>query len=72
FLAVVEEALVPAIESFDPDLLLISAGFDAHRHDPISRMKLSTEGYALLTDRMQSLADATDAGIGFVLEGGYD
>ena len=72
YLAVVEDALVPAIEAFDPDLLLISAGFDAHRHDPISRMRLSTEGYALLTDRMQSLADATDAGLGFVLEGGYD
>ena len=66
-----DETLVPALERFDPDLLLISAGFDAHRHDPISRMRVSTEGYALLTDRVRSLAENVDAGIGFVLEGGY-
>ncbi|MFB6242612.1 MAG: histone deacetylase family protein [Halobaculum sp.] len=72
YLHVVEEAIVPAVEAFDPGLVLISAGFDAHRHDPISRMRLSTEGYALLTDRFRSLADRVDAGLGFVLEGGYD
>jgi acetoin utilization deacetylase AcuC-like enzyme len=72
YLHVVDEAIVPAIEAFDPGLVLISAGFDAHRHDPISRMRLSTEGYALMTDRMRTLADTVDAGLGFVLEGGYD
>jgi len=49
----------------------VSAGFDAHRHDPISRMRLSTDGYGVLTARMRALADATDAGLAFVLEGGY-
>ena len=71
FLLVVEELLRPAIERYDPDLFLVSAGFDAHRHDPISRMRVSTEGYALLTDRVRSLAADVDAGLGFVLEGGY-
>ncbi|QLG63567.1 histone deacetylase family protein [Halorarum salinum] len=71
YLAVVEDAVGPAIERFDPDLLLVSAGFDAHRHDPISRMRVSTEGYALMTDRMRGLADRTGAGLAFVLEGGY-
>ncbi|QLG29291.1 histone deacetylase [Halorarum halophilum] len=71
YLAVLERAVSPAIERFDPDLVLVSAGFDAHRHDPISRMRVSTEGYALMTDRMRSLADRTDAGLAFVLEGGY-
>jgi acetoin utilization deacetylase AcuC-like enzyme len=61
----------PALEAFDPGLLLISAGFDAHRHDPISRMRVSTEGYARMTGAVRSIAAATDAGLGFVLEGGY-
>ncbi|MEZ3115337.1 histone deacetylase family protein [Halobaculum sp. MBLA0147] len=72
YLHVLEEAIVPALVAYDPDLLLVSAGFDAHRHDPISRMRLSTEGYALATDRLRSAAETADAGLGFVLEGGYD
>ncbi|WP_018256704.1 histone deacetylase family protein [Halomicrobium katesii] len=71
YLAAVDELIAPEIESFDPDLLLVSAGFDAHRHDPISRMRVSSEGYGLLTQRMRDLADRCDAGLGFVLEGGY-
>ena len=71
FLLVVEDLLRPAIEQYDPDLFVVSAGFDAHRHDPISRMRVSTEGYALLTDRVRSLAADVDAGLAFVLEGGY-
>ena len=71
FLLVVEKLLRPAIERYDPDLFVVSAGFDAHRHDPISRMRVSTEGYALLTDRVRSIAADVDAGLAFVLEGGY-
>ena len=71
YLHAFEEAIAPAIERFGPDLLLISAGFDAHRHDPISRMRVSTEGYAQLTDAVRTLADETGAALAFVLEGGY-
>ncbi|WP_101295464.1 histone deacetylase family protein [Halegenticoccus soli] len=71
YLLVVDEVLGPALDRFDPDLLLISAGFDAHRHDPISRMRVSTEGYALLTDRVRGVADDVGAALAFVLEGGY-
>jgi acetoin utilization deacetylase AcuC-like enzyme len=71
YLLAVDDAVAPAIHRFDPGLLLISAGFDAHRHDPISRMRVSSEGYALMTDRVRTLADSVDAGLGFVLEGGY-
>jgi acetoin utilization deacetylase AcuC-like enzyme len=71
FLHVVDEALAPALATFDPDLLIVSAGFDAHEHDPISRHRVTTEGYALLTDRLRSLADDSDAALAFVLEGGY-
>jgi len=71
FLAAVEELVVPAFEAFDPELVLISAGFDAHEHDPISRLRVSTEGYGTLTDRFRTYADRTDTALGFVLEGGY-
>jgi len=40
----IDEAVAPALERFDPDLVIVSAGFDAHRHDPISRMRVSSEG----------------------------
>ena len=66
-----DEAFAPAIESFDPDLFLVSAGFDAHRHDPISRMHVSTDGYGVLTTRVRDLAERCDAALSFVLEGGY-
>jgi acetoin utilization deacetylase AcuC-like enzyme len=61
----------PAVAAFDPDLLLVSAGFDAHRHDPISRMHLSTDGYGMLAQSVASMAADADAGLGFLLEGGY-
>jgi acetoin utilization deacetylase AcuC-like enzyme len=71
FLAGIEDAIGPAVASFDPDLLLVSAGFDAHEHDPISRMRVSTEGYGRLTAALRDMAEETDAALAFVLEGGY-
>jgi acetoin utilization deacetylase AcuC-like enzyme len=67
YLAAVDDLVVPAFEAFDPDLVLVSAGFDAHEHDPISRMQVATEGYGLMADRLREF----DRPIGFVLEGGY-
>ncbi|MFB6093803.1 MAG: histone deacetylase family protein [Halanaeroarchaeum sp.] len=69
--ATMTEAVGPAIEAFDPDLFLVSAGFDAHRHDPISRMHVTPAGYSDLTQRVHSIARDADAALGFVLEGGY-
>ncbi|PSQ57640.1 histone deacetylase [Halobacteriales archaeon SW_8_68_21] len=71
YLYAVDETIAPALDRFDPDLILVSAGFDAHRHDPISRMRVSSEGYALLTDRIRTLANTVDAAAAYVLEGGY-
>jgi acetoin utilization deacetylase AcuC-like enzyme len=71
FLLAIDDLITPVVDRYDPDLLLISAGFDAHRHDPISRMRVSSEGYALLADRVRTLAEDVEAGLGFVLEGGY-
>jgi acetoin utilization deacetylase AcuC-like enzyme len=65
--------VTPVIDQFRPELLLISAGFDAHERDPLARMRLSTAGYAELT---KSLCDAADrhchGRIVAVTEGGYD
>jgi len=66
-----EELVRPAVNGVDADCVLISAGFDAHRHDPISRMRVTTEGYGWLAALARSIADDVDAGLGYVLEGGY-
>ncbi|QCC50495.1 histone deacetylase family protein [Halapricum salinum] len=71
YMAALEEVIGPSIADFDPDLLLVSAGFDAHEHDPISRMVVTTDGYGLQTAYLRDLCDRIDAGLGFVLEGGY-
>lgn len=66
-----DEVIEPALRDFDPEVLIVSAGFDAHQHDPISRMRVSTEGFGVLTARVQSLCNELDASLSFVLEGGY-
>ena len=71
YLTALDDLVLPAFAAFDPDLLLVSAGFDAHEHDPISRIRVSTEGYGLVADRLRSFAEWVDAPLGFVLEGGY-
>jgi acetoin utilization deacetylase AcuC-like enzyme len=69
----VEETILPAIEKFRPDLILISAGFDAHRADPLASLEFETEDYAWVTDELVSLAKTVCGGrIVSTLEGGYD
>jgi len=72
YVAAVDDAVAPALRRFDPDLVLVSAGFDAHEYDAISRMRVSTEGYGVLTNRLRAVADDCDAPLAFVLEGGYN
>lgn len=67
----VETAIQPVLTAYDPDLLVVSAGFDAHRHDPISRMRVSTEGYAVIAEQLRTFSDRTGTPLAFVLEGGY-
>jgi len=72
FIGVLQRIVVPAAIAFDPDLIIISCGFDAHRDDPLASMELSRAGYQTMAMTMQSLADLLCAGrIVFVLEGGY-
>jgi acetoin utilization deacetylase AcuC-like enzyme len=63
----------PVVDQFKPELVLVSAGFDAHERDPLARMRLSTDGYARLTQSLCDLADAHCHGRMVVAtEGGYD
>jgi acetoin utilization deacetylase AcuC-like enzyme len=70
----IADALIePFIRSFRPDILFVSAGFDAHWNDPITTLGLSTAGFYMLSRRLVELAEAHCGGrVVFVLEGGYD
>jgi acetoin utilization deacetylase AcuC-like enzyme len=69
----VDQIFIPFIESFGPQLLLMSVGFDAHWNDPITSLGLSTQGYLMLARKMLALAgEHCNGKIVFVLEGGYD
>jgi acetoin utilization deacetylase AcuC-like enzyme len=70
---VYREAVIPALERFAPELVLVSAGFDAHERDPLAGMRMTADGYARLTARLIDAADRLCGGrIVFVTEGGYD
>ncbi len=70
---IADEIFVPFIESFKPELILVSAGFDAHWNDPITMLGLSTAGYYMLSKKLVDLAEEHCSGkIVFVLEGGYN
>src|SRR5690606_25031400 len=58
FRAAWEDRLLPAIDAFRPQLLLVSAGFDAHWRDPLAQLQLDAEDYAWLTGELRRLADA--------------
>lgn len=65
--------VLPRILDFSPDLILISAGFDAHARDPLGSLNLVEEDYAWATSALMQIADKTAGGrIVSVLEGGYD
>ncbi len=68
-----EKVLRPAAKRFQPDIILVSAGFDAHHVDPIAMMRLTHPGYAYLTRELTQLAnELCDGKIIFAMEGGYD
>ncbi len=73
FLAALTETLVPAMEVFQPEFVLVSAGFDAHRADPLGGLDVSTEAFAEATRIVREIADRFASGrIVSALEGGYD
>jgi len=70
---IADEILLPFARSFKPDMILVSAGFDAHWNDPITSLGLSTAGFYSLSNQLVHLAEEhCKCRIVFVLEGGYD
>jgi acetoin utilization deacetylase AcuC-like enzyme len=67
---VCREAVVPVLERFAPNLVLVSAGYDAHERDPLASMRMTAAGYASIVRRLT--AAAPGGAIAFVTEGGYD
>jgi acetoin utilization deacetylase AcuC-like enzyme len=72
WLSLLEWVIVPAALDFRPQLILISAGFDAHRLDPIGGCMLETADFAQMACHVRDLAASLGAPVGAVLEGGYD
>lgn len=73
FRAAFNERILPAVDDFRPDMILISAGFDAHFRDPLAQIMLEAEDFAWATGKLMDLADQYCEGrIVSVLEGGYD
>ena len=63
--------VVPLATAYDPQLVLISAGYDAHRDDPLATCDVTEEGFAEMTRSMRRCCEALGAPLGAVLEGGY-
>jgi acetoin utilization deacetylase AcuC-like enzyme len=72
WLSLLEHVVLPAARSFAPDLVLISAGFDAHRRDPLAGCRLETGSFAELARHVRQLAAERELPLGAVLEGGYE
>ncbi|HUB11740.1 MAG TPA: histone deacetylase family protein [Acetobacteraceae bacterium] len=67
------DIILPELDRFAPDLLIVSAGFDAHKADPLAQIRLDTVDYAWITDELMRIADRHCQGrLVSVLEGGYD
>ncbi len=67
------DRILPALDLFAPELLIISAGFDAHRRDPLAGLNVETEDFVWLTEELLAIADRHAQGrVVSVLEGGYD
>ncbi|MFN3449459.1 MAG: histone deacetylase family protein [Roseococcus sp.] len=73
FRAAWRDILLPALEGFAPELLVISAGFDAHARDPLAQLRVTEADFAWLTDRLCAVAERHARGrVVSLLEGGYD
>jgi len=73
WLGVLESRVLPAFEAFAPEIVLVSAGFDAHANDPLAGVRLTEDGFRGMTRSMLAFAQSTCQGrLVSVLEGGYD
>lgn len=72
YLSLLEHVVVPLAHAYQPRLILLSAGFDAHRDDPLANVELTEAGFAAMAGTMRRLAAELEIPLGGVLEGGYD
>jgi acetoin utilization deacetylase AcuC-like enzyme len=71
FLSLIDRVVAPLAGEFAPDLILISAGFDAHREDPLASLALESEDFGQMAVEVRELGGRLGAPVGAVLEGGY-
>ena len=69
--AAFESIVEPVVRAFEPDLVLVSAGFDAHRDDPLAGCLLESSSFAQMARHLRAFAESFDVPVGAVLEGGY-
>ena len=68
-----DDVFLPAMNAFKPQFVIISAGFDAHRSDPLSATQVTESGFAEMTKRVMAVAqDHAEGRLISLLEGGYD
>jgi len=72
FCGLVDLRVVPLARQFEPELVLVSAGFDAHSEDPLADCLVTDTGYGRMTAAMRDLGAELDVPVGLVLEGGYE
>ncbi|MBV9560338.1 MAG: histone deacetylase family protein [Bradyrhizobium sp.] len=73
FRAAFENLILPALQKFAPELIVLSAGFDAHYRDPLASLNLRAEDFTWVTHKLMEVANSTAGGrVVSVLEGGYD
>ena len=72
FLSLLEHVVAPSARQYGPDLILISAGYDAHRDDPLASLVLETSSYGGMSSRLRVLGEELGTPVGALLEGGYD
>jgi acetoin utilization deacetylase AcuC-like enzyme len=72
WLSLLEHIVIPAARTFEPDLVLISAGFDAHRSDPLAGCRLQSSSFAEMSRQVRDFAEQREAPLGAILEGGYE
>jgi acetoin utilization deacetylase AcuC-like enzyme len=73
FRAAWSNVVLPALDAFAPDLLIVSAGFDAHKADPLAQLRLETADFGWITEQLMAIAGRHCGGrLVSVLEGGYD
>jgi acetoin utilization deacetylase AcuC-like enzyme len=71
FCSLVDHVAVPLAAAFRPQLLLLSAGYDAHQDDPLGQCAVTEDGYAEMTRSIRRIGEELNAPVGCVLEGGY-